>query len=230
MSGKFHRRQEQRSNQDEALILCLFAPGVCVQLVPPALEDIIQCKPGAIEVFLHNLQLKMAKFKASTQTRSTDSGYPHNLSTSHEAAHSEDDYSPRVPTARPSNFYPQQLSSGGSPAGKGPLGDQSHHGRAAAIASHGDSFERHKNMSGERRRAQDLPGPTKAGRDALQREVDQEILIEKEETIQELRETVEILEMKMAKLEQLVRLKDAKIQRLNEELYRVTSGKGAKTN
>ena len=59
------------------------------------------------------------------------------------------------------------------------------------------------------------------GRDSLQREVDEEILLEKEETIQELRETVEILEMKMAKLEQLVRLKDNRIQRLQEEVVRL---------
>ena len=76
---------------------------------------------------------------------------------------------------------------------------------------------------------------------ALQREVDTEILIEKEQTIQELRETVDILETKVwrwrkvfvvvhaavcalvpmhahtqvKKLEQLVRLKDAKIQALS---------------
>jgi hypothetical protein len=37
---------------------------------------------------------------------------------------------------------------------------------------------------------------------------------------QELRETVEILEMKMAKLEQLVRLKDSKIQRcVTRDIY-----------
>ena len=49
---------------------------------------------------------------------------------------------------------------------------------------------------------------------SAQRGVDEEILIEKEETIQELRETVEILELKVKKLEQLVRLKDSKIQAL----------------
>ena len=44
--------------------------------------------------------------------------------------------------------------------------------------------------------------------------VDEEILIEKEQQIRELQETVEILELKIAKLEQLVRLKDNKIQKL----------------
>lgn len=44
--------------------------------------------------------------------------------------------------------------------------------------------------------------------------VDDEILLEKEQQIRELQETVEILELKIAKLEQLVRLKDNKIQKL----------------
>jgi hypothetical protein len=44
--------------------------------------------------------------------------------------------------------------------------------------------------------------------------VDEEILFEKEQQIRELHETVEILELKIAKLEQLVRLKDNKIQKI----------------
>ena len=52
------------------------------------------------------------------------------------------------------------------------------------------------------------------GGSSMQQQVDSEILIEKEQDIQELRETVEILEFKVQKLEQLVRLKDAKIQSL----------------
>jgi hypothetical protein len=50
----------------------------------------------------------------------------------------------------------------------------------------------------------------------MQQQVDAELLIEKEQDIQELRETVEILEFKVQKLEQLVRLKDAKIQTLTQ--------------
>ena len=50
----------------------------------------------------------------------------------------------------------------------------------------------------------------------MQHDVDQELLIEKEQEIHDLRETVDILEQKIAKLEQLVRLKDTKIQRLKE--------------
>jgi hypothetical protein len=44
--------------------------------------------------------------------------------------------------------------------------------------------------------------------------VDEEMLLEKEQLIREQQETIEILELKIAKLEQLVRLKDNKIQKL----------------
>lgn len=52
----------------------------------------------------------------------------------------------------------------------------------------------------------------------VQRDVDTEILVEKEQTINELRETVDILETKIRKLEQLVKLKDTKIQSLQQKL------------
>jgi hypothetical protein len=52
---------------------------------------------------------------------------------------------------------------------------------------------------------------------SVQTSVDEEILLEKEDQIRELQETVEILELKIAKLEQLVRLKDNKIQKLSQK-------------
>jgi hypothetical protein len=44
------------------------------------------------------------------------------------------------------------------------------------------------------------------------------LLLEKDTTISELQETIQILEMKVQKLEQLVRLKDGKIQTLVAKL------------
>ena len=58
----------------------------------------------------------------------------------------------------------------------------------------------------------------------MAKEVDTEILVEKEQTIQELRDTVEILELKIKKLEQLVRLKDSKIHTLQAKLRQVGGG------
>ena len=44
--------------------------------------------------------------------------------------------------------------------------------------------------------------------------VSEQLLIEKDLQIRELQETIEILSLKVSKLEQLVRLKDVKIQKL----------------
>lgn len=48
--------------------------------------------------------------------------------------------------------------------------------------------------------------------------VDHEVMLEKDHTIQQLKETIEILELKIKKLEQLVRLKDSKIANLSGKL------------
>ena len=48
--------------------------------------------------------------------------------------------------------------------------------------------------------------------------VDNEMMMEKDQTILQLKETIEILELKITKLEQLVKLKDAKIGNLSNKL------------
>jgi hypothetical protein len=48
--------------------------------------------------------------------------------------------------------------------------------------------------------------------------VDPEVIIEKDHTITQLKETIEILELKVKKLEQLVKLKDSKIANLSGKL------------
>jgi len=40
---------------------------ICGQLPPQTLEDLIHGKPGIVEMFLHNLQHKMAKYKAAKE-------------------------------------------------------------------------------------------------------------------------------------------------------------------
>merc|ERR1712039_123867 len=53
-----------------------------------------------------------------------------------------------------------------------------------------------------------------------QRDVDTELLVEKEQTIAELREMVGIMSEKIKKLEQLVRIKDSKIEALNQKMQK----------
>lgn len=54
----------------------------------------------------------------------------------------------------------------------------------------------------------------------LQQEVDTELLLEKEQTIAELQEMVGIMSEKIKKLEQLVKIKDSKIDAMSQKLQR----------
>eukprot|EP01040_Poterioochromonas_malhamensis_P001015 gene1015-1077_t len=117
----------------------------------PAIEDIVNCKPGAVEQVLNTLQYKMAKYRE--RKSQNDSNSP--------VAASRQDYQD--------------------------------HGSNQAEQDNRD--KKQKNPS-------------------VKAAIDQDILLEKEQQIRELQETVEILELKIAKLEQLIRLKDNKIQKL----------------
>jgi chaperonin cofactor prefoldin len=48
--------------------------------------------------------------------------------------------------------------------------------------------------------------------------LESELIKERDETIQELRETIMLMEVKMKKLEQLVKMKDSKIEALQAKL------------
>jgi hypothetical protein len=67
------------------------------------------------------------------------------------------------------------------------------------------------------RQSQPLQPQQPKNKASVMASVDEEILLEKEQQIRELQETVEILELKIAKLEQLVRIKDNKIQKLLQQ-------------
>lgn len=113
------------------------------------IEDVANCKAGAVEQVLNKLQFKMAKYR---ERKFTDEGSPH--------GHRQDD---SVPETNPRQGNVQQKNAGGG---------------------------------------------------NVRITIDQNILLEKEQQIRDLQENVEILELKVAKLEQLVRLKDQKLQRL----------------
>lgn len=115
----------------------------------PTIEDIANCKVGAVEQVLNALQYKMAKYRE--RRFSGDSS----------------------PGEAPEDYNPRSQQGGSSVQGSG-----------------------------------------SGGGNNVRVTVDQSLLLEKEQQIRELQENVEILELKVAKLEQLVRLKDAKIQKL----------------
>lgn len=140
------------------------------------IEDIVNCKQGAIEGVLNTLQFKMAKYRerkeaepsppTSSRRAPPQQGFEH--------AHGLKNNNQQ----QPSQQQQQQPTNG--------------HGGAGHPSAHAHA---HAN-------------PPKSS------SVDAEILLEKEQIIRELTANVEILELKVGKLEQLVRLKDAKIQKL----------------
>lgn len=135
------------------------------------IDDIVCCRPGAVEFVLNTLQYKMAKYreKKATQTiKSFANGVSNNGS---YGANAEE----------------------GTP-------DGSVASRETGQYDTSKYYQRGVSPKDNRRYA----GAA----------VDEEILLEKEKQIRELQETVEILELKIAKLEQLVRLKDNKIEKL----------------
>lgn len=127
-----------------------------------SIEEIVNGRPGSVEIVLNSLQFKMAKYREHKNS-------------------SEFQIVPSSPKA----INDSNSRGGGAPrsAAKVPSSSLSHsNGRTQA----------HLVMAS----------------------VEDEILMEKEQQIRELQETIEILELKMAKLEQLCRLKDNKIQKL----------------
>jgi len=66
--------------------------------------------------------------------------------------------------------------------------------------------------------AKEIPSPKNRSHDRLA--IDSDVILEKEQTIHELRETIVIMTEKIKKLEQLVRIKDSKIEALTKKLYK----------
>ena len=150
------------------------------QIPRQVIEDIVNCKPAAIENVLNSLQYKMAKYreKKLRQEGMSPSKSPEDKRVSSpkrsEAWHDDSNRNHSTQIKKDAMAAPKKggnlRSDKGSNVGGGSVG---------VLAT-----------------------------------VDEEILLEKEQRIRELEEKVEILELKNAKLEQLVRLKDSKIQKL----------------
>ena len=152
------------------------------QIPRPIIDDIVACKPGAVEGVLNVLQLKMAKYRERKANGDADSVSP--------SVHSYQ----QPKAAQPANYQQQQQLQQQQQQAPGSGAAASKGARGAAAPSTGRAVNQPKQ--------------------SVLATVDDEILLEKEQQIRELQETVEILELKIAKLEQLVRLKDNKIQKL----------------
>jgi len=135
------------------------------QITRTTIEDIVNCRPGAIENVLNSLQYKMAQYREKSK----------------------------------SGIKNVKRNSGGGSVGKSPRpsSEMSNRGQyAESSSSQNDNNRQHMSQAAA---------------------VDEEILMEKEQQIRECKETIEILELKVSKLEQLLKLKDAKIKKLMEK-------------
>lgn len=185
---------------------------ISYQIAKPDVDAIVNCKPGVVEAVLMQLQSKMAAFRARQRSApkgaSGAKGKPAAAPPAHTFSSERAASAPSGGGARGAGAASgadtaaaaAYLHSGPGAAGSSGAGAGAGGGRGYGPSSGGAA------------------GGATHGGDGLQKDVDEELLVEKEQTIQELRETVEILELKIKKLEQLVRLKDSRIQTLTAHL------------
>ncbi|CAN0015957.1 unnamed protein product, partial [Phaeothamnion confervicola] len=158
------------------------------------MEAVVQCVPQAVERLLYVLQFKMARHRAKLRdARTNEGGAGQHQHTQH-----------RANSGGTGGFSGRQdgtaaAASTGARATLGPeQGRENRRGKASGHAAGTNGVASASGMM--------APAPTSAAATAAAA-----ALAERDETIAELRDTVEILTLKVAKLEQLVRLKDSKI-------------------
>jgi len=158
------------------------------QLNKEELEGLVNCQPQAVERTLLKLQQQMAKFSARKQEQQQQK-----LQERPQSQPSSEMEDPAM-HAQPPVAAPSAAS------GRAP--------RAAPAAAAGGGA-----------RGGGGGGPeARLGQMQISSPPMKELLAEKDASINELRETVDILEIKISKLEQLVRLKDSKIATLQAKL------------
>ena len=201
------------------------------QLSSDDIEQIVRARPGVIERTLLNMKTKLEGAKQSGGgVRSAGSKRAGSKQSQHGQSVGVDDVGQQrggrrerqaapVREQRQSKQQMQQqqftqqnnydIPRGGG--GGGNLGMPAHHQQQ-------QQHHQQQQQQQQQQRQQPYGAQQAMYPQTLQKEVDQEMLEEKEQEVQELRETIDILELKVKKLEQLVRLKDSKIQALTSKL------------
>ncbi|KAF4322363.1 hypothetical protein BBO99_00000032 [Phytophthora kernoviae] len=188
------------------------------------IDDLVQCHPGAIEHLLVKLQLKIANYREKTPASSSSPQIPRQvidpedetssvISSNSAIAGTLGNVSPTNANYRSTSVDKLSDARGNSLASMNDMSVQDvddsgrfmespaapMHASVHPIDSVGKSY---------------TPSSETSGKSELMRQE----LAEKDSVVAELRETVQIMEMKVQKLEQLVRLKDGKIQTLVAKL------------
>lgn len=118
----------------------------------------------------------------------------------HQSKHNNQQHSERVPVFHPSNVSPTAVGN------DSPLISKSKNTKATSNTDNNSVSNFPSNLH------------QMIAVDEMRDKVRDELLVDKEATIMEMRETMSILETKIRKLEQLVRIKDAKIQTMTSKL------------
>jgi len=166
------------------------------------IDEMVNCTPGAIERTLLAFMRKLSRGAPGTPPKPGGSGIPPpDESSSSSYSGGGNSRGPAAAEEKPTPLAPapEAKKAAAAPA-EGPV--------AAPGRSDKALFQGGTPPTGGRTRGAAADGELKAA----------ELLKEKDEMISELRETVDILEVKVHKLEQLVRLKDAKITALTTKL------------
>eukprot|EP01027_Heterolobosea_sp_BB2_P006380 GEZU01009653.1.p1 GENE.GEZU01009653.1~~GEZU01009653.1.p1 ORF type:complete len:296 (+),score=56.66 GEZU01009653.1:248-1135(+) len=202
------------------------------------LEDVANGTPGTIEILLRNFQLKVEEYKArkakNLHNESHDSaGYNSDGSPLYVSPTSKN-FDPNVvpvmypasqtlqpqqqqPQVLPQHTANQQAHSARAPQQPQKQGNQ-HPPQQQQQRGNQQPHQQANNVISNNNVAQLVHGMGNMAIAPQNNSVDAQLLREKDETIAELRETIEILELKVKKLEQLVRIKDSKILTLTTKI------------
>ncbi|GET92205.1 hypothetical protein, conserved [Leishmania tarentolae] len=180
------------------------------EVPPEEVEDIIAAVPGAIERFLRALRVKIAQIKA----RRDEMLMMGDIQT-HENVHYVES-SPSRPQTREGDHTKDGRAYAGTTHRGGGRSSSPAAPAAPVMPSRGSS------SAGP----QAPPRQPQPQRQSAPQSVDEmpnltQVMREKDYTIQELRETVAILSEKIVKLEELVRVKDEKLNQYRQKFGRV---------
>lgn len=181
-------------------------------------EDIIAAVPGAIERFLRALRMKVAQIKARRdEMRMTGEMQ------AYEEVHYADPTTPPPPSAREAAAVtaaaaPSSTSRHGSGGGR-PASSSAGRGGRAASSSQGSAPSAPPPAPPQQQQHAPVHPPAPEESEELASLM--HLLREKDYTIQELRETVSILSEKIVKLEELVRVKDEKLNQYRQKFGRM---------
>ena len=172
------------------------------------IDSLVGCRPGAVELLLMRLQKHISEIRSGRRSVAS----PQALLEAGDAGASAAPTAPTAPAAAQQQQQQQQqvqhdfaAAAAGISAGAPSASAAAPHAPQAAAQLHGGG----------------------GGHAAATSAVDAALLAEKDAALRDLHETVEILELKIRKLEQLVKLKDSRIQTLTARLGAAATGGGA---